>query len=117
MADSGLIEFGSHSYDSHKENPRGIKRMSGERREDYETRIFTDLQSSIDLLEENVNLKVLFFAYPHGQTESWACDFLKEHFAVTVTTRHGPADISGGLYDLPRHNINSKQPVSKFLPS
>ena len=35
---------------------------------------------------------------------------------MTVTTQHGPANISHGLYDLPRHNINFKAPPSKYLP-
>lgn len=117
MADSGLVEFGSHTRDHHGGgDPRGIQRSKGESREDYLQRILPDLQSSIDLIETQLGREVLFFAYPHGQTEPWANDFLREHFSVTVTTHHGAADISGGLYDLPRYNINPKQPPGKFLP-
>ena len=116
MADSGLVEFGSHTYDSHRDDPRGIKRMSGESRSDYEARVFTDLQASIDQIQENLGIQVLFFAYPHGQTDRWASDYLREHFAVTVTTQHGPANISRGLYDLPRHNITVEHPASEYLP-
>lgn len=116
MAGSGLVEFGSHSYDSHREDPRGIKRMSGESREAYEARIFPDLEKSIQLIQDHVGQPVLFFAYPHGQTESWASDFLAQHFAVTVTTRHGSANLSRGLYDLPRLNINTRQTAHQFLP-
>ena len=117
MEDSGLVEIGSHTYDSHKEDPRGIKRMKGESQEAYQTRIFTDLEDSIRLIEDNTGYKVNFFAYPHGQTEPWANDFLAQHFAMTVTTDHGAANIGGGLYNLPRYNINMKQPPSKFLPA
>ena len=116
MAASGLVEIGSHTYDLHAEQPRGIRRLEGENREAYEARVFPDVEESVRLIEENVGQKVRFFAYPHGQTEPWAGDFLREHFAVSVTTRHGPANISGGLYDLPRHNINARQPASKYLP-
>lgn len=116
MVDSGLVEIGSHTYDSHREDPRGIKRIQGESREEYEARIFTDIEESIRLIEENVGQKVQFFAYPHGQTEPWADDFLRERFAVTVTTRHGAANTSNGFYDLPRYNINPEQPASKYLP-
>lgn len=115
MAASGLVEFGSHTYDAHREDPRGIKHISGESRSDYEARIFPDLQASIDQIQANLGTEVLFFAYPHGQKERWANDYFREHFAVTVTTRHGPADLSGGLYDLPRHNITVEHPVSEFL--
>ncbi|RHR11159.1 hypothetical protein DWX58_01510 [Pseudoflavonifractor sp. AF19-9AC] len=117
MANSGLVEIGSHTYDHHANDPRGIKRMNGESRKDYEARIFSDLEKSISLIEENVGKPVTFFAYPHGQTEPWASDFLKEHFAMTVTTQHGPANVSHGLYDLSRHNINFKEPLSKYLPA
>ena len=116
MANSGLVEIGSHTYDFHANDPRGIKRMKGECREDYEARIFSDIEKSVTLIEEHVGRPVTFFAYPHGQTEPWASDFLKEHFSMTVTTQHGPANISHGLYDLPRHNINFKAPPSKYLP-
>ncbi len=116
MTDSGLVEFGSHTYDFHGNDPRGIQRMSGESRKAYEERIFSDINESIQLIEENVGRPVRFFAYPHGQTEPWANDFLREHFDVTVTTQHGAADTSDGFYDLPRYNINPKQPVSKYLP-
>ena len=90
--------------------------MSGESRSDYEARVFTDLQASIDQIQENLGIQVLFFAYPHGQTDRWASDYLREHFAVTVTTQHGPANISRGLYDLPRHNITVEHPASEYLP-
>ena len=116
MAASGLVEFGSHTCSAHQENPRGIKRIFGESRADYEARIFPDIQTSIDQIRDNLGTEVLFFAYPHGQRERWADEYLREHFAVTVTTRHGPADLSRGLYDLPRHNITVEHPVSELLP-
>lgn len=115
MAQSGLVEFGSHTYDSH-DNETGIQHNKGEKKEDYQERMFSDLQSSIDLIEENVGVDVQFFAYPHGRTEPWASDFLAEHFDVTVTTKHGPANISRGLYDLPRHNVAMITPLSDYLP-
>lgn len=113
MADSGLVEFGSHTNYSHADS---IQRTEGETQEDYEARIFPDIQTSIDLLEDNVGTEVQFFAYPHGTTEEWASGFLAEHFGMTVTTQHGPADLSGGLYDLPRHNITVGNPPGKYLP-
>ena len=116
MADSGLVEFGSHTYDAHRESPRGIQRMEGESREAYEARMFPDLQTSIDLLEENLGREGCFFAYPHGQTDSWSDAYLTEHFSVSVTTRHGAADIRKGLYQMPRHNITMRAPVSQYLP-
>jgi biofilm PGA synthesis lipoprotein PgaB len=116
MAATGLVEFGSHTNDLHNESPRGVKRLRGESQANYEKRVFDDLQTSIDLIESNVGVTVQFFAYPHGQTERWCRDFLRSHFGMTVTTHHGAADISGGLYDLNRMNISMSDPPSKFLP-
>ena len=115
MSKTGLVEFGSHTYESHA--GKGIVRRDGESREEYEARVFPDIEKSISLIQSEVGGEVLFFAYPHGETDPWANDFLREHFAVTVTTRHGPADVSDGLYDMPRHNINLRGAPSQYLPA
>mgnify|MGYP001077981488 FL=1 len=115
MAQSGLVEIGSHTYNLHKE-VAGISRYEGESREAYEARVLPDLQTSIDLIQANVGVKPLFFAYPLGYTDAWANDFLREHFSVTATTNHGPSDISKGLYDLKRCNVSMGVPVGDILP-
>ena len=120
MLASELVEIGSHTYNLHEEVcnvPRGIPRWNGEDRQDYEERVFTDIETSIQLLESNLGCKISFFAYPYGQTDTWASAFLQEHFAVTVTTKERVADISGGLYDLPRYNINSVRTAQSVLPA
>ena len=114
MLASELVEIGSHTYHLHAD---GIRRQDGESLQAYEERVFFDLETSIELLESNLGCKINFFAYPHGQTDSWADDFLREHFAVTVTTKERVADISGGLYDLPRYNINSVRTARRVLPA
>ena len=116
MQASGLVEFGSHTYDSHKEDPRGIKRQSGETQDEYRQRALADVQRSIDRMAQELGSAPIYFAYPHGQTEPWADEFLAQNFSVTVTTRHGPAKLENDLYDLPRHNITVENPVSKYLP-
>ena len=115
MAASGLVEFGSHTYDLHGADDQGIRRLEGECQADYEARVLPDLQTSIDLLSAELGQPVTFFAYPNGKTEPWAVQFLAEHFSVTVTTAHGPADLSGGLYRLPRHNVTVQNKASRWL--
>ena len=115
LVKSGLVEIGSHTHSCHISD-QGVQRYPGESQAEYQERVFTDLQTSIDLIESNVGQKVVFFAYPHGLTDSWSDSFIKEHFAITVTTRYGPADISTGLYKLNRYGINKSAPVSIRLP-
>ena len=116
MSDSGPVELGSHTYQCHEADNLGIARRPGESREDYEERITADLQTSIDLIRSNTGAQVQFFAYPGGRVDKWSNDIIRELFSVTVTTKHGPADISNGLYQLRRHNISLAEDVTKFLP-
>ena len=114
MLDSELVEIGSHTYTLHE---LGIRRLGGESRQAYEDRVLPDIETSVRLLESNLGRKISFFAYPHGQTDDWANDFLREHFAVTVTTAERVANTANGLYDLPRYNINSVRTARSILPS
>ncbi len=115
MERSRLIEIGSHTYACH-EGETGITRRKSETREDYESRVFPDLQTSIDLIRDNLGHDPLFFAYPNGKTEAWARDFIREHFSVTVTTRHGAWDTAKGLYGMRRCNVSMDVPVWDILP-
>lgn len=112
MVASGLVEIGSHTFHSHQPSDEfgtyGIQRHPEETQEEYEMRIFTDIKHSIEDLEENIGHPVLLFAYPQGRKDEWVLDFIQGHFAVTLTTVPGSADISKGLYSLPRYNINSE---------
>jgi len=115
MADSGLVEFGSHTHDAHEE---GIRRREGECREDYEARVLSDIQRSIDLIREHLGAAPQFFAYPKGLTDKWALDYLLDRFQMTAVTRNGWNDITDwkGLYGLYRHNISVEEPPSFHLP-
>ena len=119
MIDSGLVEIGSHTYLSHDHNAEygtyGIQRRPGEPEGDYELRILSDIQCSIDEIEANLGQKVLLFAYPFGKTEPLAAEFVRSHFPISVTTAAAPADLSAGLHDLPRFNINSVKHPDLYL--
>ena len=112
---SPLVEIGSHTHTLHGTGD-GIKRLKGESEAEYRVRVLPDIQASISLIEAHLGTKPRFMAYPHGVADPWAREFLRENFDMTVTTAHGPADISGGLYELKRHNITMRNPVSKYLP-
>ena len=119
---TGLVEFGSHTHNLHTRStdpkgPQATKRLPGESREEYEARVFPDLQTSIDLIREHLGQEPTFLAYPHGIADKWELDFVAEHFKMSVTTKHGPANLSKGLYNLRRHNITVENPPSKYLPA
>lgn len=116
MVRSGLVEIGSHTYAAHAGSENGIRRLEGESREEYEARVLPDLQTSIDLIEEHIGKAPVLFAYPNGVKESWAADFIQDHFAITLTTVHGASDIAKGLYSLRRCNVSMGVPVSEILP-
>jgi len=115
MVDSGLVEIGSHTYDSHTLE-RCLSRLEGETQAEYEERVFPDVDKSVEIIRQRLGTQVEFFAYPNGRTDPWSDSFLAERFAVTVTTDYGVAALSRGLFRLPRYNINKIQPVSAVLP-
>lgn len=116
MAASGLVEFGSHTYDLH-DSDEGIARLKRESRADYEARVFPDLDRSIARIEAELGAPVLYFAHPHGSTEKWALEFLSQRFDVITTSRAAVADLADGLLDLPRFNIGENDAASQFLPA
>jgi peptidoglycan/xylan/chitin deacetylase (PgdA/CDA1 family) len=116
MADSGYVEIGSHTHDVHILVDQGVARNEGETQEEYNARVLPDIQTSIDLIQEKLGITPQYFAYPYGRTDEWATDFVQSNFAVTVTTDAGVADISDGLYNMPRHNINATTDLSSFMP-
>lgn len=115
MLQSGLVEFGSHTHTAHNTYSHGIMRLPDETQESYETRIFPDIQTSIELIERNLNTEVLLFAYPYGRTDSWASEFIHDSFSISVTSVSETADIQNGLYNLPRYNISMSTPLSLYL--
>ena len=115
MAQSGLIEFGAHTHRAHNLYTNGIVHEANESREEYNERILQDIQTSIDLIEMNLGGPVQLFAYPYGVTDPWADEYLEEHFLITLTTVPQQADISNGLYKLPRYNVSMSNPLSNFM--
>jgi len=107
MADSGLVEFGSHSFALHDDAEHGIGRLPDETPEAYAARVFPDLMHSVRRIESETGQRVYYLAYPNGVAEPLAAEFVGGHFAVSVTTRYGAADLSRGLHGLPRLNIDA----------
>ena len=127
MADSGLVEIGSHTYQLHNLGERngnftpgginGIQRDPSESNEAFQARVLDDLQLSHDLIETNLGRDVTFFAYPFGIRESDADVLIDELFPVTVVTTKGTADLTGGTKNLTRWTVTMNTKLASILPS
>ena len=125
MVDSGLIEIGSHTYLLHNlderggsfdpEGVNGIQRKPDETGEAFQTRVLDDIQRSYDLIAEKLEVSPTFFAYPFGLTEPDADGLIRELFPVTAVTLPKTADLTGGLYDLPRHTVTMNKSLDSIL--
>lgn len=127
MADSGLVEIGSHTYRLHNFDGRGglftyggingIQRKPEESDEDFQTRVLDDLQKSHDMIEENLGQDVTFFAYPFGVSEPDAKELIDSLFPITVLTTNGTANLTKGLHDMPRYTVTMRTNLKRLLKS
>jgi biofilm PGA synthesis lipoprotein PgaB len=127
MADSGLVEIGSHTYRLHNLDERngsftpgginGIQRSPDESDESFQARVLADLQLSHDLIEANLGRELTFFAYPFGIREADAEALIHELFPVTVVTLKGTADLSGGTRNLNRWTVTMNTDLANILSS
>ena len=125
MVDSGLIEIGSHTYLLHNLDERGgsfdpqgvngVQRKPEETDGDFQARVLDDIQRSYDLIAEKLEVSPTFFAYPFGLTEPDADGLIRELFPVTAVTLPKTADLTGGLYDLPRHTVTMNKSLDSIL--
>lgn len=125
MEDSGLVEIGSHTYLLHNLDDRngnftphginGIQRKPDESDDNFQTRVLDDIKKSQDRIEEKLQRKVTFFAYPYGIVEPDAQPLVDSLFPVTVVTKKGTADLTDGLQNLPRWTVTMKTKLSRIL--
>ena len=125
MAESGLVEIGSHAYFLHNLGElggnfdpggiNGIQRDPEESDSAFEARVLGDIQKSHDRIAQEVGQPVTFFAYPFGITEPDAEAFVHELFPVTAVTRHGTADLGKGLHELPRMTVTMDRELEDIL--
>ncbi len=129
MYDSGIVDVGSHTSLLHNEDNKGqfieggingVQRHVGEEYSAYQLRTGNDIAESVRTIRTHLgeNTKVWYFSYPFGATDSWFGQVLLDQgFYVSTTTLPRTADISAGLYGLPRYRITMEQPVSLLLQS
>lgn len=126
MYDSGLFQFGSHTYDLH--NPKygganapdginGIMREKGESQSQYTERVGNDLAQSISLIKQHTGqTTVNYFSYPYGAYDRWMQPILEKNgIKISALTNAGMARPTYGLYNLPRYGIRMDRTVPMVL--
>lgn len=119
MTESGLVEIGSHTYFCHNlgdrggrfdpEGVNGVQRDPAETGEAFQSRVLDDIQLSYDLIAEHTGRAPSFFAYPYGLTEPEADGLIQSLFHVTAVTYPQVADLTRGLYKLPRLTVTMER--------
>ena len=119
MYESGYMDIGSHTNNLHNPGtrgivvpggPNGVQRHAGETKEAYDQRVSADLSHSKNAIEKYVGNQVVYLAYPFGASDSWCTELLPGlGYQVTTTTTTAMANISNGLYNLPRYRISMKE--------
>lgn len=124
MADSGLIEFGSHTDDLHNpensgelvhKGPNGIQPRKGEKTGAYKERIAADLEQSRGRISEETGRVPVFFAYPYGATDRAGNNVVDGIFPVSVITVPGYTDIRGGTARMPRFGVRQDTDLASII--
>ena len=126
MYDSGLFQFGSHTYNLHNPNYgganapdgiNGIMREKGETQAQYTERVGNDLAQSISLIKEHTGQSTVnYFSYPYGAYDRWMQPILEKNgIKISTLTNAGMARPTYGLYNLPRYGIRMDRTVAMVL--
>jgi len=130
MAQSGLIEFGSHSYDGHgnvtinaagETGPALVNKIyfgEGVLESDWEyrERIKNELVLSRQVLEKELGVAVTYFAYPYGRYNNALRQALKDAgYHIAVTTQAAQAVAGDSLLLLPRINASNDMSIEQYM--
>lgn len=108
MAQSGLVEIQSHSYDLHHNTGTrfGIRQKNWETKEAYFSDVGTDILLSKEKIAQNVGISPTAFAYPYGAKGSYAPTLIRHlGFSASLTSEEKISVISrdpDSLYELGR---------------
>ena len=74
MKESGLADFGSHTFDMHRFESETPVFLLPEQAEEFKK----DLEKSVDTIESELDITVKSFAYPYGDTNKLVTRLVKE---------------------------------------
>jgi len=103
MHNSGLINFKPHTVNHPKLTQISLEEAKKE------------ILDSKRIIEEKLNKKCKFFAYPYGKYNQEIIKILKENgFEGAVTIKEGLVSAEDDLFSLKRNSINSQTTFSQF---
>lgn len=121
MSQSGLVEFGNHTYNLHKSDGArlGAKKLAGENADSYKQMLMEDVHEIQDKLTAATNKAPLCFAYPFGAVSKDTPEIIKSMgFSITLTCESHMNTITRdpeSLFDLGRFLRTQDQSVEKIL--
>ena len=124
MSDSGLIEIGNHTYDSHyyttsidgKDEPVLSTTLPGEDGTKREERILGDLRLADNMISQNINKKINVLAYPYGVPPFDLMDKIEDEFGydIQLLVRPGVNKNENEFYKLNRFTVDGTQSPSEL---
>ncbi len=109
MQESGIVEFGNHTYDLHSKNRtiQGIRKKKTESIKEYQQRLMEDLELTQKKLMTACGSPALCFAFPLGIQEEHALPILDElGFQVTLCSHQ--------IYNELIRNQDCLRPLGRF---
>jgi len=130
MVASGLVEIGSHSFNSHgnvnvddtgKTAPALInlhyntKTSHLETKAEYTSRVTEDLKMSQTVLCRELGSEPGYFAYPYGAfTEDLVKIVKNAGFQAALTVKNGRVTMARQLFTLPRYNVANDMTLEEY---
>lgn len=121
MVQSGLVEFGNHSYDLHKITTlrRGVQKAGLEGDEEYLGVLKSDFSQIHNDIKDNCGIEMKYFAYPYGFSSKEAEAVLKEMgYRVFLTCNEGKNSIvkaTEEAIEIKRYNRPSGKDISHII--
>lgn len=130
MADSGLVEIASHSYDLHRgilANPQGnmlpaavsraydVKNGTYESDATYESRIRADLTSNSEFIKGLIGKRPRVMVWPYGRYNADAINTaLSLRMPITLTLEDGANSIEDPLYQIRRTLVSFNMTLTEL---
>lgn len=124
LANSGIVEFGNHSYDMHYSNSKGRKGVTqnkNESFEDYRKALLEDINEYNTLFYKHMDFTPTIYTYPFGKFSDNTETIIKEAgFTAAFTCyekRTVPKENDNWLFNLGRFNRSGKKSTENFFKS